>query len=134
MSERPSKDGVVAVLEDDQGRYLFIRRGWKLKRAPGVWCFPGGEVEPGETLEQALAREMQEELGLAVRVGAKVHESISPNGEYLLHWLRVEKVEPRGSMQPNPVEVADVVWLPAASALKLEPILPTLQTWLQERD
>jgi 8-oxo-dGTP pyrophosphatase MutT (NUDIX family) len=134
VTERPSKDGVVAVLEDRQGRYLFIRRGWTLKRAPGVWCFPGGEVEPGETLEQALAREMQEELGLAVRVGAKVHESVSPNGEYLLHWLRVEELEPGGSLQPNPVEVAEVVWLPPTSALGLDPMLPTLQTWLKQRN
>lgn len=133
MSERPSRDGVVAVLEDDRGRYLFIRRGWKLKRAPGVWCFPGGEVEPGETLEEALAREMQEELGLAVRVGSKVHESISPNGEYLLHWLRVEKLETSGSMQPSPDEVAEVMWLQPSLALQLEPMLPTLRTWLTKR-
>mgnify|MGYP000418672029 CR=1 FL=1 len=130
MPERPSKDGVVAVLEDEQGRYLLIRRGWKLKRAPGVWCFPGGEVEPGETLEQALAREMREELGLAVRVGAKVHESVSPNGEYLLHWLRVERLAPGGNLQPSPDEVAEVAWLEPAAAVRLEPMLPTLRTWL----
>lgn len=130
MPERPSKDGVVAVIKDDQGRYLFIRRGWKLKRAPGVWCFPGGEVEPGETLELALAREMQEELGLAVRVGAKVYESISPNGEYLLHWLEVERLSPSGNLQPSPDEVAEVAWLDPKAAMLLDPMLPTLVTWL----
>jgi 8-oxo-dGTP diphosphatase len=133
VKKRPGKDGVVAVLQDDEGRYLLIRRGWQLVRAPGVWCFPGGEVEPGESLTQAIEREVLEELGLRVSAREKLHESISPNGEYLLHWLRVEKLEPSAILQPSPDEVAEVVWLSATRALALEPILPALRSWLEKR-
>lgn len=57
-----------AVVVDDAGRLLLVRRG----RAPalGTWSLPGGRVEPGETPEQAAAREVAEETGLTVEVGA----------------------------------------------------------------
>ena len=133
MAERPGKDGVVAILQDEEGRYLFIRRGWGLVRAPGVWCFPGGEVEPGETLTQAVEREVLEEVGLRVSAGEELHECISPNGEYLLHWFRVEKKDASAILQPDSKEVAEVAWLSPDRSLALEPMLPTLRTWLNKR-
>jgi 8-oxo-dGTP diphosphatase len=81
------RDGVIAILDDGAGRYLFIRRGLTLERSPGWWCFVGGQMEPGESLEAAAAREMHEEVGLRVTVEDRVHESVSPNGEFKLHWF-----------------------------------------------
>ena len=56
-----------ALVHDDQGRLLVIRRG----RPPseGLWSIPGGRVEPGESGQEAAAREVREETGLTVRVG-----------------------------------------------------------------
>ena len=55
---------VVAVaLQDPQGRVLMQRRAVGRQHA-GLWEFPGGKVEPGESLPTALAREIAEELGL----------------------------------------------------------------------
>jgi 8-oxo-dGTP diphosphatase len=55
---------VAAVaLVDGEGRVLLQRRGRDGAHA-GVWEFPGGKVEPGETLEQALVREIREEIGI----------------------------------------------------------------------
>lgn len=56
---------VAAALLDDQGRVLLQKRGPGRAHA-GLWEFPGGKVEPAETLGQALIREIQEELGIVL--------------------------------------------------------------------
>jgi len=59
---------VGAIVFDAAGRVLLVERG----RPPGVglWTVPGGRLEGTETLAQAVAREVREETGLAVEVGA----------------------------------------------------------------
>src|SRR4029077_1216960 len=101
MSPEPLKDGVVAVIQNSAGHYLFIRRGWALKRAPGIWCFVGGEVEPGEAYEAAVVREVKEEVGLGVEPTGKIHETISPNGEFRLHWFRARHLDANQMLQPH---------------------------------
>ena len=61
---------VGAIITDQAGRLLLIRRGHAPGR--GLWSVPGGRVEPGETDEQALTREIREETGLVVRAGRLV--------------------------------------------------------------
>ena len=74
-SAAPSTPGapvvcVGAVVHDPAGRLLLVRRG----RPPsqGRWSLPGGRVEAGETLAEAVEREVLEETGLAVRAGDPV--------------------------------------------------------------
>ncbi len=59
---------VGAIVFDDRGRVLLVERA----RPPGVglWTVPGGRLEGAETLAQAVAREVREETGLTVEVGA----------------------------------------------------------------
>ena len=65
---------VAAAIVERDGAFLMTRRleGTHLE---GLWEFPGGKQHPGETLERCLAREMREELGCAVDVGATVLET-----------------------------------------------------------
>lgn len=69
---------VGALVHDDEGRLLVVRRG----RGPalGAWSVPGGRVEPGETDEQAVRREVLEETGLHVIVGVHVGTVLRPAG------------------------------------------------------
>ena len=64
---------VAAIIRDDDGRLLITKR---LEEAHlgGLWEFPGGKVEEGESLSGALIREIREELGVGIEVGSLVLE------------------------------------------------------------
>ena len=107
----------AAVLRD--GRVLACRRTAPAEVAGG-WELPGGKVEPGESPEAALVREVAEELGIAVRVTGWLDGS-SPIGD--THELTVATAEVV-RWTPRPVEhdrlrwlradeLDDVAWLPA---------------------
>ena len=61
---------VGAIVFDRQGRLLMIQRGHD--PGAGLWSIPGGRIEPGETDEQAVVRELLEETNLQVMVGRLV--------------------------------------------------------------
>ncbi|MGE5189570.1 MAG: A/G-specific adenine glycosylase [Gemmatimonadota bacterium] len=65
------RDIVVAVIEDAAGRVLIGRRPDGVLLG-GLWAFPGGKREEGETLEAALAREIEGDLGVPIAVGDKI--------------------------------------------------------------
>ncbi|HTR48317.1 MAG TPA: (deoxy)nucleoside triphosphate pyrophosphohydrolase [Verrucomicrobiae bacterium] len=62
---------VVAALIESDGKILTCQRA-RGGRFELMWEFPGGKVEPGETLEQALQRELREELGVDARIGPEL--------------------------------------------------------------
>ena len=76
------------VLKD--GRILLVKRGHKPAR--GFWSIPGGRVEPGETLEEAVKREMLEECGVDVEVGdvVCVAEVVREGKHYVIVDFTVE--------------------------------------------
>ncbi|MCC2980129.1 MULTISPECIES: (deoxy)nucleoside triphosphate pyrophosphohydrolase [unclassified Sphingomonas] len=61
---------VVAAALVDRGGKVFVQQRPIAKQHGGLWEFPGGKVEPGEAPEAALARELHEELGIAVSTSA----------------------------------------------------------------
>jgi len=62
---------VVAALIESNGKILVCQR--RRQDTFGLmWEFPGGKTNPGETLENALARELQEELGVTAQIGREV--------------------------------------------------------------
>ncbi|MDH5822396.1 Nudix family hydrolase [Luteimonas sp. RD2P54] len=71
MPEAPPVEVVAAVIADPGGRILLTRRT-EGRDLAGLWEFPGGKREPGESPEQALVRELREELGIEAEVGAEL--------------------------------------------------------------
>ncbi len=84
------KDVTAAVIARE-GRILILRRAPGQKHA-GFWEFPGGKVEPGETAEACLARELQEELGISGQVGSHIMDSpyAYPGGAINLRAFRFD--------------------------------------------
>ena len=62
---------VVGAMIEKEGKYLITQRPPRAT-LPLLWEFPGGRVEPGETDEEALARELAEEMGISASVGERV--------------------------------------------------------------
>ena len=112
---------VAAVIERD-GKILACRRA-PHKSLAGLWEFPGGKVEPGETDEVALAREILEELGIEITVGEFIAESVAPAGQAMIHlnayWAETTVAGEVSSTDHDrmewlsPKDVSDYEWAPA---------------------
>lgn len=92
----PRPEVAVGAVVVRDGRLLLVRRGRGVGR--GRWSLPGGRVEAGETLAQALRRELREETGLDGTVGALcgVAERIGADHHYVIldYWVDVGGREP----------------------------------------
>jgi 8-oxo-dGTP pyrophosphatase MutT (NUDIX family) len=113
--------GVVGVVIEN-GRLLVIRRS-KLVRSPGMFCFPGGGIEEGETEPQALEREMLEELAVQASPLHRLWVSETPTKVQLAWWLA--KLEPGIELKPHPAEVETAQWLDLAEIRGLTSVLPS---------
>jgi 8-oxo-dGTP diphosphatase len=111
---------VVAALIARDGRFLLSRRRPD-QSLPDCWEFPGGKVEPGEAPAAALAREIREELGCEVAVGAIYEVVFHAYDTFDLYMLIYRCHLTAGT--PTAVQVAAVAWFTAAEipALKLPP-------------
>ncbi|ANV82971.1 DNA mismatch repair protein MutT [Picosynechococcus sp. PCC 7003] len=108
MSSLPHKQIGVAVIRDRQGKILIDRRLDKGEMA-GLWEFPGGKIEPGETVEACIAREIQEEINLQVEVGDRLilieHDYPKFKVSLHVHWCSVLAGDPK------PIECAEILWV-----------------------
>jgi 8-oxo-dGTP diphosphatase len=68
MTEKAWGIAAYALLQNSEGKYLFLRRSADSKTNPGRWEPPGGKLDPGERLDEALRREVLEEAGLQISV------------------------------------------------------------------
>ena len=125
----------VGAIVIDAGALLLVKRDREPAR--GQWSLPGGRVEAGESLREAVVREVQEELGITVRPLARVWECASSDGAYWLHWWLAEPLDDEVSLLPNAREVDGARWLRPADFRNLgrvfepdvrffEEIFPTL--------
>lgn len=125
-----TRRGVVAVLRR-QGRLLAIRRSLTVA-APGMICFPGGGVEPGEDDPTALVRELQEELALVVRPVRRLWSCRTAWDVDLAWWLAT--MDDAAQPLPNPAEVAEAFWMEPLALAALEDLLPSNRGFLAALD
>lgn len=101
------KDAVAVVIKR-KGKFLLIKRA-KKGTAEDYWCPITGAVEEGETQEEAVLREAQEEMGIHVEPIRKVWECFTEDSDYLLHWWYVQLLN--DDVRVDPVEVKDYRWV-----------------------
>jgi 8-oxo-dGTP diphosphatase len=120
MSTTKTIEVVAAVLFDNQGRIFATQRGygeWK-----DWWEFPGGKIEPGETPQQALKREIREELDADIEVGELLRtiDYDYPTFHLTMHCFKcrlanghLTLLEHEAAKWLNPSDLQSVRWLPA---------------------
>jgi len=124
MQERRVIEVVAAIIVDAEGRIFATQRGygeWK-----DYWEFPGGKIEPGESPQQALKREIHEELDAEIKIG-KLLRTIDydyPSFHLTMHCFLATLVNPHLTLIEHeaakwllPAELHSVHWLPADEGL-----------------
>lgn len=100
----------ACALVDLDGRVLIAQRP-ENKEMAGLWEFPGGKVETGEAPEQALIRELHEELGIAVKVDCLAPFSFASHAYSHFHLLMPLYVCRKWQGQPQPREHQALAWV-----------------------
>ncbi|UFS57612.1 (deoxy)nucleoside triphosphate pyrophosphohydrolase [Subtercola endophyticus] len=115
---------VVGAVIAHAGKVLCCRRA-PGKASAGLWEFPGGKVEAGETPEQALAREIQEELDVPILVGDLIlRATTSVDGREIdlaCYWATLHQDAPAASTDHD-----EMVWLPITELMSLDWAKPDL--------
>lgn len=120
---------VVAAVISRQGKYLITQRRENAVLA-GLWEFPGGRVEEGETDEAALHREVLHRLGVDVRVDDKVAEKEHPYDGYDVH-LTLYACHLEEGKTPEALNVKELRWV-ASSEFSDYPMPPADQATMDQ--
>ncbi len=120
MTNLPEINVVAAVIHDEQGRIFATQRGYG--RWKDYWEFPGGKIEPGETPEQALHREIMEELNTAITIEHLIHTVDYDYPDFHLHMYcyscrvdsgQLELKEHEDARWLDRQQLTSLNWLPA---------------------
>ena len=125
----------ACALVDVDGRILLARRP-EGKKMAGLWEFPGGKLDPGETPEAALIRELKEELGIDVAAACLAPFAFASHDYDTFHLLMPLFICRRWKGTPTPREGQTLAWVRAAKLSEYEmppadkPLIPLLREFL----
>ncbi|WP_353311717.1 8-oxo-dGTP diphosphatase MutT [Shimia sp. NS0008-38b] len=125
----------AVVLVDADGRILLAQRP-EGKSMAGLWEFPGGKVEQGETPEAALVRELQEELGIGTWASCLAPLTFASHSYENFHLLMPLYVCRKWEGVPQPKEGQTLKWVGAEKLRDFEmppadiPLIPMIRDWV----
>lgn len=105
IEEKIAQIDVVAAVIKRNGRYLICKRQLH-KHHGGLWEFPGGKVQTGESHYEAVDREIREELGITSRsTGSRLFSGSEEKSVYVIHFIECEVFG-----EPRRLEHAEIYW------------------------
>jgi 8-oxo-dGTP diphosphatase len=126
IPDQPGRRGAVAIIPRE-GRMLIIRRSRQVI-APLAYCFPGGGIEDGESEEEALVREVYEEIGIRVRPRRRLWHCVTDWKVDLAWWLA--DADHAVVPMPNPREVESIHWVTPREMAALPDLLDSNRIFL----
>lgn len=112
MNDQPEQPAIAAAIIVEDGRVLLVRR--RVSEGKLSWQFPAGEVEPGESGEQAAVRETLEEAGLTVSAVKDLGERIHPATGRRMIYVACEVLGGEAHVA-DAEELAEVEWCDRAA-------------------
>ncbi len=110
---------VVAIIQKAD-TFLFVKRSDYTEAASGYWCPVSGHVENSETQEDALKREVMEEVGLEVVAVEKVREIPSADDKFILRFWSTEIIAGEAGVCSH--EVTEIMWVTLKQMKQLQPV------------
>lgn len=126
-------DVSCAIITRPEGQVLVTQRSEQM-RLPLKWEFPGGKIEPGETAQECLIREISEELGVTIEITASLKPAVHDNGKQIIKLIpfecsiitgEIKLAEHTAFLWLMPEELSGLDWAEAD--------LPVLQDYLDSR-
>ena len=127
--------GVVAVIQES-GRFLLIKRSDYIEAAKGYWCPVSGRVESGETEQEAIKREVKEEVGFDVEADERIAQIPSFDKTFTLSFWTTKNHS--GEARVASDEISDIKWATIEEMDALEPMfeedIEVLKSALKRKD
>ena len=101
-------DVVAAVIQNEEGKILIAQRNLK-KSQGGLWEFPGGKIEPNETKEEAIIREIKEEMDIDIEAKKFIGQKVFNYPDKDINLIAIECKQIKGDIKLN--EHEDIKWV-----------------------
>ncbi|MGA2682937.1 MAG: NUDIX domain-containing protein [Candidatus Bathyarchaeia archaeon] len=102
MSNKPWRLSVRVLIQDDEGRFLMMKRSNRSKSNIGRWEPPGGKIDAGESFDEALVREVAEETGLTISI-----KSVAGAVSWEMTKLRIIQLIMEGSVESGQLHLSN---------------------------
>ena len=99
---------VAAVIHNNEGKILIAQRNFK-KSQGGLWEFPGGKIEPNETKEEAIVREIKEEMDIDIEAKMFIEQKVFNYPEKDINLIAIECKQLNSDIKLN--EHEDAKWV-----------------------